>query len=308
VRRTDVTYGQLDRALRSLGFTCRPGTNDPPGRIYEHKKTGALIPLPAFPESDKVYEHHLVAARLELVDFGIADAATFDAKLQKAGWHTQGRTEKREAAVMNSLRRFKQELATISRMWGEKTYDTALAEVESMLKVWPGNAHLHILWASLVQLQEDPQHGLEEAKQALQQAVELDKASPTGAIELGHFLDNVEDDPRSAFKAYAEGVAAARQLLIEGLTGQAKALRQLDMTQEFHRCLREVIFLTQFETGAKRNKVDETGADVMFESPTGHFYAVQLKGPYAELIQELLNEVVAHDSAQRGAAPDCGGS
>jgi hypothetical protein len=71
--------------LRSLGFTCRPAAKDPPGRIYEHKKTGALIPLPDFPDSEKVYEHHLAAARLELADFGIADATTFDAKLQKAG-------------------------------------------------------------------------------------------------------------------------------------------------------------------------------------------------------------------------------
>jgi hypothetical protein len=85
MRRTDVTYGQLDRVLRALGFTCRPGSNDPPGRIYEHKKTGALIMLPAFPESDKVYEHHLKAARSELDTFSIADARTFDAKLQKAG-------------------------------------------------------------------------------------------------------------------------------------------------------------------------------------------------------------------------------
>ena len=42
--------------------------------------------------------------------------------------------------------------------------------------------------------------------------------------ELGHFLDGVDDDPRAASKAYADGVAAARRLLIEGLIGQAKAL------------------------------------------------------------------------------------
>ena len=41
--------------------------------------------LPAISESEKVYEHHLLAARLELDNFGIADPATFDAKLQKAG-------------------------------------------------------------------------------------------------------------------------------------------------------------------------------------------------------------------------------
>jgi hypothetical protein len=84
VKRTDVTYGQLDKVLRSLGFTCHPGNNDPPGRIYEHPEAGAIVALPAFPDSDKVYEHHLIAARMELDDFGIADPTTFAARLRKA--------------------------------------------------------------------------------------------------------------------------------------------------------------------------------------------------------------------------------
>jgi hypothetical protein len=85
MKRTDVTYRQLDKILRAFGFVCRPGENDPPGYIYEHEKAGALIMLPAFRKSDKVYEHHLAAARSELENFGIADATTFDTKLQKAG-------------------------------------------------------------------------------------------------------------------------------------------------------------------------------------------------------------------------------
>ena len=83
MRKTEFTYGQLERVLRSLGFTCRPGNRKPPGRIYEHPQTGAIVALPAFPESDKVYEHHLVAARMELNDFGIADPTTFEAQLRK---------------------------------------------------------------------------------------------------------------------------------------------------------------------------------------------------------------------------------
>ncbi|HVS38599.1 MAG TPA: hypothetical protein VMS17_23790 [Gemmataceae bacterium] len=85
MNRTEVTYGQLDKVLRSLGFTCRPTKNDPPGRIYEHEKTGAVIMLPEFPDSDPVFEHHLVAARTELDNFGLADPSVFAAKIQKAG-------------------------------------------------------------------------------------------------------------------------------------------------------------------------------------------------------------------------------
>jgi hypothetical protein len=85
MKRADVTYQQLENVLRALGFTCRPGNRNPPGRIYEHKETGATIALPAISENERVYEHHLVAARVELDNFGIADPKTFDAKLHKAG-------------------------------------------------------------------------------------------------------------------------------------------------------------------------------------------------------------------------------
>jgi hypothetical protein len=80
-----VTYGQLDKLLHSLGFTCHPSKKDPPGRIYKHQKTGAIIMLPALPKSDKVFEYHMVAVRTELDNFGIADPTAFEAKLQKTG-------------------------------------------------------------------------------------------------------------------------------------------------------------------------------------------------------------------------------
>src|SRR6266511_2131959 len=145
----------------------------------------------------------------------IGPGSTPDEKTDRTDRATAAKRE--GAAVMSNLRGFKQKLSKVSQLWEVQDYDTALAEVESLLKSWPGNAHLHILWASLVQLQEDPKHGLDEARQALQQAAEFDKGSPAAAIELGHFLDNVEDDPHAAAKAYAEGVTAARQLLIDGL-------------------------------------------------------------------------------------------
>lgn len=192
---------------------------------------------------------------------------------------------------MNNLRGFKQKLSTVSRLWEEADFDAALAEVESLVKTWPGNAHLLILWASLVQLQEDPKHDLNEARQALQQAVELDKGSAAAAIELGHFLDSVEDDPHAASKAYADGVATARQLLIEGLIGQARVFRQLEKREEFLRCLLEALRLARFETGRRKSKGQASGADILFKSANGCNLAIQLKGPYAEQIQELLSEV-----------------
>jgi hypothetical protein len=85
MRRTEVTYGQLDKVLRSLGFSCRVLDKDPPVRLYEHKETGAEVSIPPFPYGDRVLEHHLVTARVMLDEFGIANPAVFAAKLRKAG-------------------------------------------------------------------------------------------------------------------------------------------------------------------------------------------------------------------------------
>jgi hypothetical protein len=86
VKRTKVTYGQLDKALRMLGFTSRLlQTPPPPALVYEHKDTGASFMIPPFPKTDFVLEYHLVTARVTLDNFGVADPEVFDAQLQKAG-------------------------------------------------------------------------------------------------------------------------------------------------------------------------------------------------------------------------------
>jgi len=85
MEKTDFTYGQLDKVLRSFGFSSRLLDKDPPARRYEHKQTGALISIPPFPQSDFVLDRYLVAARTTLDLFGIADPKVFDAKLRKTG-------------------------------------------------------------------------------------------------------------------------------------------------------------------------------------------------------------------------------
>ncbi len=198
---------------------------------------------------------------------------------------------------MKDVRSFKQGLSKITRLWKKQEYDTALAEVELLLGAWPGNAHLRVLWASLVQLQEDGPHDLNGASEALRQAVVLDQGSPAAAIELGQFLDNVEDDPQSAAEIYADGVASARQLLIEGLIGQAKAYRQLNRRKEFLRCLVEAVHVAQFERGSKETRVEDLGVDLLVDSSTGSVHVLQLKGPYADQIQDLLSDAAVDRSA-----------
>lgn len=83
--RTEVTYGQLDKALRSLGFTCRAVKLRGNARIYEHEATGARFIFPDFPDTDGVLDYHLLGVRTSLDLFGIADPTEFAAKLKRAG-------------------------------------------------------------------------------------------------------------------------------------------------------------------------------------------------------------------------------
>ena len=178
--------------------------------------------------------------------------------------------------MSTTTRSLKQKLAGVSRLWDKGDYDSALAEVETLLKMWPGNAHLHVMWANLVQLQENPTHSLDEARQALQTAIELDKTSPAAGIELGHFLDAVDDDPRAAARVFADAATLARAQLIEGLLGQARALVQLGKKQDSRRCLLEVLHFVGSEPNGKR-QTSTNG------TPT--------KGRLSDELKELLGEV-----------------
>ncbi|MDY3553612.1 hypothetical protein GobsT_01050 [Gemmata obscuriglobus] len=74
---TDLTYSQLDTILRGLGFSVR--NVDKNTRAYKHAG-GALLVLPVGQE--RVIPHHLVATRMALDAFGIAEPPEFAAQLQ----------------------------------------------------------------------------------------------------------------------------------------------------------------------------------------------------------------------------------
>jgi predicted Zn-dependent protease len=186
---------------------------------------------------------------------------------------------------MTDRRSFKRKLATVSRHWDAKEYDVALQLIEELLKSWPGNARLHLLWASLVQLQEDPSHSLQEARKTLELAVVLDPMAPAGAIELGHYLDAVEDDPAAAMRAFSEGIAVARRLLIDGLLGQARALLHRDQRKQALECLAEALFLADRIQSADGKKSAHSRL------------ANKLEGGFTIRIEDLLDELFPKHSA-----------
>lgn len=157
-------------------------------------------------------------------------------------------------------------LSDVMSLWVDEDYARALDRVEDLRSAWPGNAQLLVLRAQLIQLADEPAASLADAQRALEQAVEFDPQSPAAAIELGHFLDNVEDDPQAAARAFAQGIATARRRLIEGLLGRARSLLQLDRRDEAAHDLDEAARLIDAE-------------------PAG------TKGPFASRLDELLKEL-----------------
>jgi Flp pilus assembly protein TadD len=138
----------------------------------------------------------------------------------------------------------KRGLARVRRHWLAGQAEQALAEVRRLMQDWPDNPHLLILWADLIQMQEEDEGpSLEEAQAAYLRAAELDDQSPAPLIELGHFLYAVEDDAGAASKYFTRAIRLCKRLLNEALRGQAKALAETGRKSEALACLAEAYWL-----------------------------------------------------------------
>jgi tetratricopeptide (TPR) repeat protein len=171
-------------------------------------------------------------------------------------------------------------LAHVRRLRDRQEYDHAMAAVEQLIALWPGNPQLYTLLAALIQLQEKPSHKLENARKALEEAVAMDRNSPQAAVELGYYLDAVEDDPKAASRAFANGIATARRLLIDGLLGQARALTQLHKRDEAFRCLTEALYLADIARPVHQSSARD-----------------RTPGPFASKVEDLLSELFPKRSA-----------
>jgi len=81
---SELTYGRLDKMLRSLGFSCRTATLRTRALVYEHPQTGAMIILPEAPAGNRVLPHHVAAVQGTLKVHGIADPLDLTAEPQRA--------------------------------------------------------------------------------------------------------------------------------------------------------------------------------------------------------------------------------
>lgn len=196
---------------------------------------------------------------------------------------------------MSRAASFKHRLAKIHDRCAKAEYDAALEDLDALRRDWPGNAQVELLWATVVQLQHSPAHSLEEVKSALQRAVELEPNSPAPPLEFGHYLDNVEDNPKAAAKAFGEAADSARRMLIDALLGRAAALLQLGRKAEAVQCLAESLYLTNTAKPAPDHV--PSIPDVVTRDNAGWLHLFRLQGPFAIRIDELLQELSRRRSA-----------
>src|SRR5439155_24166898 len=99
-------------------------------------------------------------------------------------------------------------LERVRRLCDRKKYREAFDAADKLRVQWPDNVEVLVLWANLLQLQ-DEDHGppLAAARLALKRATELDGENPMPWIELGHFLFALDDDTPAAVRCFSKAAA-----------------------------------------------------------------------------------------------------
>jgi predicted Zn-dependent protease len=139
------------------------------------------------------------------------------------------------------------------RAWRMGHHDRALAEADDLLQYWPDNPRLLVLRGCLIQLQAAEQAPpLKEARATLERAVSLDDESPASLLELGHFLFAVEDDAKSAARAFDKAIQLCKRILKDALLGKAKTLAELRQREQALACLAEAYWLESQDGSARR--------------------------------------------------------
>lgn len=145
---------------------------------------------------------------------------------------------------MTSKASFKDELETVRRLWESGAHAKAFAKIDRLKQQHPGNPHVLVMWSDLLQLQDDDVGPpLEEAKAALERAVELDEHGPMPLIELGHYLYAIDDDTKAAIKCFSKAISLCRRLLRDALLIQSEALSERSRKAEAFACLVEAYSL-----------------------------------------------------------------
>jgi tetratricopeptide (TPR) repeat protein len=161
---------------------------------------------------------------------------------------------------MKPVSSFKRRLEKIRRLADQKKHGKAFDEADRLLREWPDNPELLVLWSDLLQLQEeDKGPSLEAAKAALQRAADLDDQAPQPLIELGYYLYALEDDNKGAAKLFDRAISLSRRLLEDALVGKVKALEDLGRGEEAWKYVEEIIWLRRTNGQARDSSPYEVG-------------------------------------------------
>src|SRR5260370_13633039 len=157
---------------------------------------------------------------------------------------------------MKPAKSLKRNLEKIRLLSDSRKYSQAFRLAERLLEEWPDNPHVLVMWANLLQLQEEKEGpALDKARAALERAVELDECAPMPLNQLGHYLFALEDDTRAADQCFSKAITLCKRYLREALVARAEALSELGHRQEALALLAEAYWLES------RNGTSRQGSD-----------------------------------------------
>jgi tetratricopeptide (TPR) repeat protein len=144
-------------------------------------------------------------------------------------------------------------------------FDKALGVLSEIEKTRPLTPHELVVRSRCNQLSSGTKiPPLEEAKKALQQALESDDEYVPAILDLAWYYHAVEDNPRKALPLFERAYELSRQNLIESITGKVEALEELESPKEAMRFFRNALHKTvrpeDFDDEKRNGLCDEPDA------------------------------------------------
>lgn len=160
---------------------------------------------------------------------------------------------------IDNSKSLKRKLRTIQTLCNAGNYAKAVDEGNALIKTYPYFTPLLVLKAQTIQLLEGDTTSastLEEAKEALMLAVDLDPKAVDALNELAFYLSAVEDDDAAALGLFERSIDLSKETLKEAFIGRIKCLLALEQRSEALACFKEALRFFRDHPGIKNLKGD----------------------------------------------------
>ncbi|MEW6608953.1 MAG: hypothetical protein AB1414_16155 [bacterium] len=163
---------------------------------------------------------------------------------------------------MRNFKYLKEKMEAIEILEKQEDFRKSLKEVQHLLTEFPYLTPLLVLKGELIQLldeEDSNQWKLEDAKEALEQAVAIDEKSIDALLELAFYSYAVEDNNEIALHLFEKSINMSRKFLEEAYGGKCKCLFETNRKEEALKCVKEALRI--FPESEKLKETEEDFKD-----------------------------------------------